>query len=277
MKNSIVWLASYPKSGNTWVRAFLANYLSNAQTPVSINDIHKYGVGDNILGMYQRVAGGPLDLKDTELSVKLRGKVLAGIVANNADVNLVKTHNINNHVYNIHLIPPQVTRSAIYIMRNPLDMVSSYARHFGLTVEDAAHRICHPHNGSGAYEKNVATFMGSWSEHVKSWTRALPYPVLVLRYEDMLAQPEVEFAKVVQHFGMPVDPERLARAIKNCSFDELKRQESEQEFIERSEYTDKFFVKGQSGQWKDELSRRVIKDIKRGNREVMKKYGYWDE
>src|SRR6056297_2576140 len=148
MKSSIVWLASYPKSGNTWVRAFLANYLSNAQKPVGINEIYKYGLGDNILGMYQRVAGGAFDLDDIELSVKLRGRVLAGIVANNADVNLVKTHNINNHVYGIHLIPPQVTRSAIYIMRNPLVMVSSHARPCGVSVEDAAHRICHPHNGT---------------------------------------------------------------------------------------------------------------------------------
>lgn len=277
MKKSIVWLASYPKSGNTWTRAFLANYLANAKNPIGINDIHKFGVGDNIAEMYRRVAGGQFDLNDVEQSVRLRGRVLGGIVANNADVNLVKTHNINRDAYGIPLIPVEMTRSAIYIMRNPLDMVTSYARHFGLTVDEAAHRICHPHNGTSPYEKNVATFMGSWSEHVRSWTQRLPYPVLVMRYEDMLARPEVEFARVVEHFGMPVDRERLDRAIRHCSFDELKRQEDEQGFIEGSEYTDRFFNKGKSGLWKDELSRRVIKEIKRGNRDVMKKYGYYDE
>ncbi|MDW3117045.1 MAG: hypothetical protein R8G60_04095 [Roseovarius pacificus] len=87
MKKSIVWLASYPKSGNTWTRAFLANYLANAKNPIGINDIHKFGVGDNIAEMYRRVAGGQFDLNDVEQSVRLRGRVLGGIVANNADVN----------------------------------------------------------------------------------------------------------------------------------------------------------------------------------------------
>ena len=277
MKKSIVWLASYPKSGNTWVRAFLANYLANAKEPVGINDIHKFALGDSIAEHYKRVAGGALDVTNTELTVRLRPRVLGGIVANKADVNLVKTHNINGEAFGIPLIPVELTRSAIYIIRNPLDMVGSYARHFGLTVEEAAERICHPHNGTAGYEKNVPTFMGSWSDHVKSWTKRAAFPVTVLRYEDLLAQPDEEFPKLLRHFGMEVDPERMARAIRHSSFDELKKQESEQGFIEKSEYSDTFFAQGGSGHWKDDLSRRVIKDIKRANRDVMKEYGYWHE
>lgn len=277
MKKSIVWLASYPKSGNTWLRSFLANYLANAASPVPINEVHKYGLGDNITAMYRRVAGGPVDLNDVELSVRLRPRVLAGMVANNADVNLVKTHNINRNIYGVDLIPPNLTRSAIYVMRNPLDMVLSYARHTGQSIEKAAQDICHPHNGTAPYEKNVATFLGSWSDHVKSWTEALPYPVLVLRYEDMLADPEAQFAKVVAHFGMKVDAERLQRAVKHCSFDELRKQEDKGGFIEKSEHTDRFFSKGQAGQWRDELDPELVRKIRQANKRMMKQHGYWNE
>lgn len=277
MKKSIVWLASYPKSGNTWLRSFLANYLVNAASPVPINEVHKFGLGDNITQMYRRVATGPVDLNDVEASVRLRPRVLAAIVANNADVNLVKTHNINRDIYGVQLIPAEVTRSAIYVMRNPLDMVLSYAKHTGQTIEKAAQDICHPHNGTAPYEKNVATFLGSWSDHVKSWTQPLPYPVLVLRYEDMLANPAEAFGKVVEHFGMTVDQERLERAIRHCSFDELRKQEEKSGFIEKSEHSDRFFSKGQAGHWRTELDPELARTIRQSNKRMMKQYGYWND
>ena len=88
---SIIWLASYPKSGNTWTRIFLANYLMNSDKPVPINQVHRFGMGDSIPRMYQMVAGRQIDVRDYQETLKLRDKVLAGIVANKADVNFVKT------------------------------------------------------------------------------------------------------------------------------------------------------------------------------------------
>ncbi|MEM9783942.1 MAG: sulfotransferase, partial [Pseudomonadota bacterium] len=57
---TIVWLASYPKSGNTWMRLFLANYIMKRETPLPINEINKLGFGDSVPRYYVQAAGRPL-------------------------------------------------------------------------------------------------------------------------------------------------------------------------------------------------------------------------
>ena len=274
MKKSIVWMASYPKSGNTWARIFLANYLANAREPVPINKAHGIAMGDSITKTYRMVAGGPIDVTDIDATLKLRPRVLRGIVANNADINLVKTHNARVVARGVPLIPENVTRSAIYILRNPLDMVLSYARHYGMTAEEAVQTVSHPDNANPPDELTVTQFMGSWSDHVRSWTAKAEYPVLVLRYEDMLADPRACFARLVQHLGMPLDAERLDRAILFSSFDELSEQEKKQGFIEKSEQAERFFAKGQKDQWKTDLPAKLVKKMKHAHRKVMQKFGY---
>ena len=277
MKKNIVWLASYPKSGNTWTRIFLANYLSNAETPVPINEVKRFGMGDSIAKTYEIVARQKIDTKNVAQTLQLRDKVLRGISGNNADVNLVKTHNICKGARGVELIPPQYTRSAIYIIRNPLDMVLSYARHYNMTPERAAHAICHKDNALLPDAETVISFLGTWSDHVRSWTRKQPFPVLVLRYEDLLADPEGEFSKVIKHFGMDVDVERLRRAIRFASFKEVKKQEEAGGFIERPAASESFFTKGGSGHWKDELAPELAEQIRTANHATMKYHGYLDE
>jgi len=276
MKNSIVWLASYPKSGNTWTRAFLANYLVNPDNPIPINQINRFGMGDSIAKTYHMVAGRQIDLNNVELVLSLREKVLRGIVANDADVNFTKTHNIKKIARGVELIPDRFTRSAIYILRNPLDMVLSYARHYGITAEDAVKRIGNSDNGNAPTPTTTAEFLGKWSDHVDSWTAPAPYPVLVLRYEDLLDDPETQFARIVEHIGMPLDDKRLKKAIKFSSFKELSKQEKKAGFVEKSEQAKSFFTKGTSGQWQDELDNDLVRRIRRDHRVVMKRYGYYE-
>jgi len=274
MKKSIVWMASYPKSGNTWARIFLANYIANSKEPVPINNAHRVAMGDSIVKTYHMVAGREIDTTDIDLTLKLRRLVLRGIVANNADINLVKTHNARTMARGVHLIPDDVTRSALYIMRNPLDMVLSYARHYGMTQDEAVYTVSHPDNANPPDFDNVTQFLGSWSDHVRSWTGKSAYPVLVMRYEDLLADPHENFAKVIEHLGMAVEPERLDRAIMFSSFKELSEQEKKQGFIEKSPQSERFFSKGTSDQWKTDLEPRLVKQMKHAHRKVMKKHGY---
>ena len=274
MKKSIVWLASYPKSGNTWARIFLANYLANAAKPLPINEAHRFCMGDTVAAMYRKVAGRQIDMQDVDLALKLRPKVLRGIVANNADVNFVKTHNIRMPAREIPLIPPEVTRSAIYIIRNPMDMVLSYARHYGMTPAVAVNQVSTSDNANAADENSVAQFLGSWSEHVASWTSPSPYPVLVLRYEDMLTDPEGSFGKVLKHIGIPLEAARLKKAIEFSSFKELSKQEDTSGFVERPQQAEKFFAKGESGQWEHDLAPELAERMIKSHRKMMKKHGY---
>ena len=277
MKKSIVWLASYPKSGNTWLRIFLANYLANCSEPLSINQVHRFGMGDSILKTYNLVAGRQIDHTDANLSLKLRDGVLRGIVANNADVNFVKTHNTRAPVFGHEMIPDKYTRSAIYIVRNPLDMLLSYARHFAMSPEDAVESINSSENANAPDHTTVWQYLGSWSDHVKSWTQGTPYPVLTLRYEDMLDTPQDTFGQALDFIGLKPEPERLDKAIRFSSFDELTKQEAQSGFTEKSPFSEKFFAKGQSGQWKDDLPQALVDRVRRTHKRMMKKHGYYND
>lgn len=274
MKKSIVWMASYPKSGNTWARIFLANYIANADQPVPINNAHRIALSDSSTALYEKVAGHPVDITDLDGVLRLRAGVLRGIVANNADVNLVKTHNARVTARGVPLIPEQVTRGAVYMLRNPLDMVLSYARHYAMPLDEAVHTVSHPDNANAPDAKTVTQFLGSWSEHVRSWTAKAPYPILVLRYEDMLADPRGTFARLVRHLGLPEDHARLDRAIRFSSFEEVSQQETADGFIEKSPQSERFFARGERDQWKTDLPPRLVKKMKRAHRKVMTQYGY---
>ncbi|MCR9140385.1 MAG: sulfotransferase domain-containing protein [Alphaproteobacteria bacterium] len=274
MKKSIVWLASYPKSGNTWTRVFLANYLANREEPLAINDVHRFGMGDSIAKSYQMVTQGRVDLNDQAQVLKARDLVLQAIVRNNADVNFVKTHNICGSAHNVELIPERYTRSAVYIIRNPLDVVLSFARHFGYDQEHAVTAMGHSHHVTTPDGPTIWQFLGSWTDHVQSWTLERRFPVLVLRYEDLLTAPEEHFGRLLEHIGIPPEAERLEKAIRFSSFKELKKQEDDSGFVEKSPKTDSFFAKGTSGQWKTDLPPELARKLRKQHRKTMKKFGY---
>ncbi|EDM69422.1 sulfotransferase [Roseobacter sp. AzwK-3b] len=204
-------------------------------------------------------------------------KVLRAIVSNNADVNLVKTHNIAGDVGGVTLIPRELTRSVVYIVRNPLDMVISYANHFGLEKAAAVDAIGRSDNVVMGDDASVIQFLGSWSEHVQSWAKGVDKNTLIIRYEDMLENPTATFTDLLQHLGVPVHSGRLQRAIKFSQFDELAKQEASVGFGEKSAYADRFFGAGKSGRWRDELSDDLVKQIRLRHKRSMKQYGYWND
>lgn len=271
---SLVWLASYPKSGNTWLRVFMANYLLNRHEPLSINEVYRVAFGDSLLGFYARVAGRPVDPRNEQAVLALRHRVLKAITANGAANNLVKTHNQNLRVGEVFLIPADLTKLGVYILRNPLDMALSYADHYGLTVEQVAEAIASPSNRVVPDPTNVMQYLGNWSQHVRSWTEARDFPVLTMRYEDMHADSEGQFARVIERLGFKVDPERLGRAARFSSFKELRRQEDSGGFRERTRHAERFFRAGKTGQWREALPEAVVERICRDHNAVMKRHGY---
>jgi hypothetical protein len=274
MKKSIVWLASYPKSGNTWTRIFLANYLSDQDKPVPINQLQRFGTGDSMANMYEAVAGQKGMTFDIQTTLQLRPKVLRGINGNNADINFLKTHGTRIPVGGHNLFPAEGTRCAIYLVRNPLDVLLSYARHYGLTHLDALKAMERRDNATTPEGGTVWQFLGSWSDHVQSWSAPAPFPVVIVRYEDLLDDPHTQFARIVQHVGFPVVEERLDKAVRFSSFKEVSRQEEESGFGELSTKSEKFFTKGQSGGWKEDLAPNLAKIMRKSHRKMMKKFDY---
>ena len=276
-RKNLVWLASYPKSGNTWLRIFLGNYLRNQQTPMPINQVHRLGATDAAVETYRRVAKGGFNAADPLQALQLRGPVLKWLASNDADVIFVKTHAIKSTLFEVEMIPAALSRSAIYILRNPLDMVVSYARHFDRTPEQAAAAVSRAGTVIAANEKSVKQYIGNWSDHVTSWTTARDLPVLVLRYEDMQGDPQAAFRKVLKHIGVPVDNRQLERAVHFSAFDEMQKQEAADDFLEHANKRERFFHTGRSGQWQGVLPEATIAMIHAEHGDVMRSFGYLDD
>ena len=274
MKN-LVWLASYPKSGNTWLRLFFANYLVDSREPVPINHAERYSTGDSVVRNYQAVAKPKsFDPLDDRSALQLRDSVFRALTDNGAAINLVKTHCKNKRVDGVRLVPGHLTRAAIYIVRNPLDVMLSYADHYGVTPERALSDFSDPNSTILPSGASVRQFTGNWSDHVRSWTKNPKFPVTVLRYEDMLADPQKAFEKVIAAIGAPADPERIARAAAASSFDESRRQEDASGFNEKTPNSEKFFRTGKSGEGKRLLTEEVVANIREQHREIMDQFGY---
>lgn len=276
MKKNILWLASYPKSGNTWLRLFLCNYLFNPDSPSPINEARRIGPSDASIALYRRVGGQAADLSDQRTALMLRRKVIAAHSANGADVNFMKTHNVNADAHGHLLIPTELTRGALYVIRNPLDVVVSYAHHYACDHDTAVKSLGSDHNVITPDTTIVQQYLGNWSNHVRSWERAKGFPTRVIRYEDMQAAPEDTFSAAIAFIGAPSDPARLAKAIQFSSFDEAKKQENNDGFIERPAHSKAFFRSGKVGEGREKLSPELIERVIADHGAVMRKYGYLD-
>jgi len=270
----ILWLASYPKSGNTWLRAFLANYLADGTAPVPIDDLMRYSLSDAHLWPYARVSGRPAEeLSDAEIG-RLRPEVQAFLARTSDQPVPVKTHGAFGVVDGVPTHNHAVTAGAIYVARNPLDVVPSFADHYGLTIDRAIDVLADPHAATARTARLVRQVTTSWSLHVESWALAARVRRHLVRYEDMVADPAAAFGGVIAFMGLPPDAGRLARAIRFSRFDELSGQEARAGFNERSRNSDRFFRAGRAGGWRDALTAEQAARVVQTHRAVMSRLGY---
>ncbi len=270
----IIWLVSYPKSGNTWARVFVANLFKNRAEPVDINKLSEFALGDARAEFFERVSGRPLeDMTDEELH-RLRPQVHRLIASLRPDTVFAKTHNASMGLDGVPLISPEVTAGAIYVIRNPLDVTVSYAHHFALTIDQTIEAMASEVNHVLTVGRNVFQVIGTWSGHVRSWTTAPGLNCHVVRYEDLSRKPLKTFGGIVKYLGLPSDPARLRRAIRFSSFETLARQEKERGFIEQSKSNEQFFRKGRVGDWRDALTEAQAEKVIENHRDVMRDFGY---
>ena len=274
---AIVWLASYPKSGNTWLRVFLANLLANQAEPLPLGALSSFVFSEHSTRHYERVAGVPVDRLTKAQINGLRPAVHRALPPKKGQLVFVKTHAAVATVDGIPTITGDVTRGAIYIIRNPLDVAVSYAHHFGVGFDRAIEAMRTRMTKLAASRDFVEQPIGSWSIHVESWVSQTKALSAVIRYEDMIEAPETTFAGLVRTLRMPVEEDRVQRAIRFSAFPVLQDLEAKQGFVERSKHADRFFRKGQSGAWQDALTPAQVDSIVRDHGPVMRRFGYLDE
>jgi hypothetical protein len=271
---NILWLASYPKSGNTWLRAFLHNLMTDPDEPVPINKLAALTQGDSQMAWYEAVATGDPRSLDAAGLAALRPAVHRHLAGRSPDTVIVKTHNALCNAHGIPTITRELTAGAIYIARNPLDVAVSYADHLGQGLDAVIELMARDGFETPPSEGNAPEHHGDWSSHVASWT-GVPHPAFhVVRYEDLIATPLKRFAAIVQFMGMEISRERLSRAIKFSSFRTLRAQEDSEGFIERTPAQERFFRRGKSGGWRKVLSRQQVDRMVGRHRSEMERFDY---
>lgn len=271
---NIVWLASYPKSGNTWMRAFIANLIVNRPAPLPLVELPNYARLESDPDVYTSVAGRPNTELDFDQLCALRPLVHAAIAAAAPKTVFVKTHSMAAIHDGVPLITPQVTAGAICIVRNPLDVVVSMADHFAITLDEAIAYLGDERAATENSDLFVSEFLGSWSQHVKSWADMEGPRVLVLRYEDLLEKPAKGFGKVARMIGLDTDRARVEHAIRHASFSSLATMEKRDGFVEVPIKGKRFFRAGRANQWREALTREQVVRVIATQREQMQRFRY---
>lgn len=271
---SIVWLASYPKSGNTWMRAFLHNLLRNPARPVDINTLDQFCLGDAQVYWYEHVSGKQIAELTRRDIARLRPEVHEAFTRAHPDSVFAKTHNMLGQSEGEPLVNLDCTAGAIYVVRNPLDVCLSLADHEGISIDPAIALMADPAGGSETDAINVYEVFGSWSMHVASWTQEERSGLIWVRYEDLLAKPAKHFARVADFLGLAPPRARLEKAVQFSSFDVLQSQEARAGFRERSQHSERFFRSGTAGQWRQALSAAQVDAVVSAHAEQMARFDY---
>ncbi len=280
-KKNIVWLASYPKSGNTWFRVFLTNLLSNSDNPADINNLYPTTIASSRT-LFDEATGLPSsDLTQDEIE-KLRPRVYRYMSETSDEIIYHKIHDawiILNE--GTDLVPKEVTKGVLYFIRNPLDVAVSFAHHSATTIDKAIDMM---NNHDFAFcsretklHNQTRQRLLTWSEHVASWIDQSGLPVKILRYEDMLNDPFEIFKQAVKFLHLPATDNKIKKALEFSSFEIVSHQEKENGFREKAAKSESFFRKGKSGDWQNVLTKEQIERIVSIHKNVMERFGYLPE
>ena len=275
--SGIMWLASYPRSGNTWTRMFLFNMarvMIGQQSPPSLPEVQRFAPWDKGASLYQHVLDRSLKGLSRKQIAALRPKLQEAIAARSHGYAFLKTHSGNFLNHNVPVVSPAAFGGAIYIIRNPLDVAVSYAPHIQKSLDEIIAIMGARGFMTDNTEQQAHEIIGSWSEHVESWSHVPQDRLFILRYEDALAKPFEVFGRLARFVGMTPNPIQLGLAVDLSSFDRLKQQERESGFPEKPGNLSSQFRSGVAGAGRTALTKAQIDRIVADHGEVMERFGY---
>jgi aryl sulfotransferase len=274
----LVLIASYPKSGNTWMRLLLETLRRGGNRP----DINAVG----IVNAASRVRHDQiLDIETADLTPEEVAHARRWVWQRRRDKGqgdrVLKVHDA-------YLAPPGMDRPpfapdivdrVLYIVRDPRDVAISLAHHFGLSLEQAADRLADGNFKLGLSQDSLnpqlEQFGSSWSRHVESWLDASQLLVHCVCYEDVLRAPSERFGEVVRFLGLTMATDALQRTVDACAFEALSAEERMHGFRETmGGATAPFFRRGVAGGWRDTLPKALVRKIEGDHGPTMRRLGY---
>ena len=279
----IIWIASYPKSGNTWLRALLASYYFTNEGSFSLSLLDKIDAfpSDKFFKEYNDQFSKVEDtskywLKEQE-KINKKNKIT-----------FLKTHSAICKINGNSFTNKENSIGAIYIVRDPRNVITSISNHYQISIEDAFQFM--KDEKRGIINKKDGRYLGfqavwSWSINQKTWVENNLFPVLVIKYEDLLNETYNTFRKVIEFINKisnsskTFDKSKGKNSIKNTSFEKLQRMENDHGFAEAMNKKGtnkkiKFFNLGQKNNYKNLLSQDLIIKMNEFYKEELIKFNY---
>ncbi|HMA52188.1 MAG TPA: sulfotransferase domain-containing protein [Magnetospirillaceae bacterium] len=275
---SLLWLASYPRSGNTFTRILLANYFAAEEEAYDINKLVDFIPADTNPSLWEGAGGGLSPRENLEAAWKARPSMIAQYrkLKGRQPLPGLKTHTVNMAAFGASGFDFRNGDRALYIVRHPLDVLISLADYNAKNIEAAIEMMTSDGYLLRADRAGELEVWGSWAEHVKSWTTNPPCPLLLVRYEELCTKTEEALRSILLFLKAPIIEERLKRAVAASRFDRLREQESANSFIELPAYTSsgRFFREGKSLQWLRKLAPEQAYRLADACEPMMTKLGY---
>ena len=291
MSKHIFWIVSYPKSGNTLVRAIISALFFSRNGKFQLDQLKHTGQFErrdrlNLIKKINEEEFFNLDqLKILSkywltLQNKENMKIEKGF-------GFIKSHSSYVSMFNNWFTNLNNTAGYIYVIRDPRDVAISWSKHANLSYDDSISFMLNFNSciewaqTTSELPDNIKpkTFLSSWDEHVLSWTKnSLDVPKLVLKYEDLVYKKEEVIKIVVKFFEknfkirLNANNEKIANIVESTSFAKLKSQENKFGFAEAS--SGAFFRRGEKNQWKNELNLQQIARLENKFRDFINKFGY---
>ena len=273
-KDNFWYIVSYPKSGNTWCRVFIKRLLDLKEqsqlkkdcntTKFDINRDLKTGeIISNRNWIDDQLGIESSDLTKMELD-PIRFKLGSASTIYGNSLRFHKVHDMYKSPYsNGNPVVSNKCLGAIYIVRNPLDIVISLKHFFNFDIEESIDFILNENSQLNSHHYQANQFLGSWGNHVLSWTEQKDIPLLVIKYEDLLNSPNKYFFQISKFLELSESQKLVDKAIKESSFKKLQKLEEEEEggFIEKPKSCKKFFRSGRIGEGVKLLDEKQIKRI----------------
>ena len=276
---NLIWIASYPKSGNTWMRSLLTALIYTKDGLFDFELLPKIDQFEkkNNFSFVKKLKSSDFDnLDKMEIVSKYWHEAQERL--DYSDLIFFKTHSSNYNHKNLKYANLNKTRGCIYLVRDPRDVAISYSKFMGCSIDETIDYMLAPSRQIWNQEKTVGIIISRWDFHIASWIN-LDTPKIFIRYEDLLNNTKKVLKELIKFIQGPLkinielNEKKIENIIKTTSFDLLKNKENKDGFREASKNSP-FFREGKSMQWKKILSQDQVNKIEVNLGKYMKKFNY---